>query len=61
MIKLVQSSTNLPIIYSGGVGDLNHITKLNDMNIDALALARVLHYNYLTIGEIKKNLIKNTI
>ena len=39
----------------------NHITKLNDMNIDALALARVLHYNYLTIGEIKKNLIKNTI
>ena len=61
LIKLVQSSTNLPIIYSGGVGDLNHIKKLSNLNIDALALARVLHYNYLTIGEIKKNLIKNTL
>lgn len=61
LIKLVQTSTNLPIIYSGGVGSMDHIKKISELNVDALALAKVLHYNDLTIKEIKQNLIKNSI
>ncbi len=58
LIKLVQSSTSLPIIYSGGVGNFNHVKDLGKLKIDALALSKVLHYNVLSVEQIKQGLNK---
>ena len=56
LLNQVQNHTNLPLIYSGGVGNLQHIKNLSRISIDGLALSRVLHYNLLDIQEIKSAL-----
>lgn len=54
LIKIVANSINIPVIASGGMGDLNHIQKLcENVNIDGIAMANVIHYNKYTINEIK--------
>ena len=56
LLNLVQDSTKLPLIYSGGIGSLQDIKDLSEIKIDGLALSRVLHYNLLEIHEIKNAL-----
>ena len=56
LLNQVQNCTSLPLIYSGGVGNLQHIKNLSRISIDGLALSRVLHYNLLDIQEIKSAL-----
>lgn len=53
---------SIPITASGGAGDLKHISRcIVDGNADAVAIASVLHYNILTIKEIKSYLSKQKI
>lgn len=53
---------SIPITASGGAGDLKHISRcIVDGNVDAVAIASVLHYNILTIKEIKNYLFKQKI
>lgn len=55
--KAVTSVTNLPVICSGGFGNIEHAKKLkNECEIGAIALADALHYNRHTVTEIKKKL-----
>lgn len=55
--KAVTSVTSLPVICSGGFGKIEHAKKLkNECEIGAIALADALHYNRLTVIEIKKKL-----
>ena len=56
LVKLIQNTAKLPVIYSGGIGNLEDIKDLCKYKIDALALSRVLHYNLHTISEIKSSL-----
>jgi cyclase len=56
LLNLVQDSTKLPLVYSGGIGSLQDIKDLSEIKIDGLALSRVLHYNLLEIHEIKNAL-----
>ena len=54
LIKMVANLINIPVIASGGMGDLSHIQKLcENVNIDGIAMANVIHYNKYTITEIK--------
>ena len=47
---MVTNSINIPVIASGGMGDLNHIQKLcENVKIDGIAMANVIHYNKYTI------------
>jgi imidazole glycerol-phosphate synthase subunit HisF len=58
LISIVRSAVNIPVIASGGVGRLEHIESLYKKTyVDAIALASSLHYEKLTIFEVK-SLIK---
>jgi cyclase len=49
--------TSIPMIASGGCGNLSHLTELfKAVDVQAVALASVLHYNHLTIDEIKNTI-----
>jgi cyclase len=55
--KAVTSAINLPVICSGGFGNINHIKKLIDVcEIGGVAIADALHYNKFKLSEIKKNI-----
>ncbi|MFL0802357.1 MAG: imidazole glycerol phosphate synthase cyclase subunit [Agarilytica sp.] len=58
----VASVVSIPVIASGGAGNNGHVVDLlSETNIDAVALASVLHYNLVDIYECKKDLQKNNI
>ena len=63
--ELMQKASDLvsiPVIASGGAGKLEDIKQVhNDANIDAVAIAALLHYNTHSIREIKDYMINNSI
>ena len=53
---------NIPVIASGGAGNISHITEvLQKTGAEAALLASLLHYEELTISEIKQELISQKI
>lgn len=55
--KAVVSATNLPVISSGGFGEIDHAKNLIDScQISAIALADALHYKRYKLSEIKNRL-----
>ena len=49
----------VPVIAGGGLGNLDHLTKLAKMKgIDGISTSAALHYNHLKIDEIKTFLAK---
>jgi len=62
LIKSVAKSVSIPVIASGGAGDVLDIKEcLQEGNVDALAVASILHYNKTNIKEIKSNLLEDGI
>ena len=60
LLKLIQNIVEIPIIFSGGIGNMKHIVEaLKFKNLDALAIAKVLHYDQLNINDIKKIINEN--
>ncbi len=60
LLNILHKEINIPIIFSGGIGDYNSIIQVSP-KADAIAIASSLHYNDLSINEIKKNLKENEI
>ena len=57
LIKKVAASVSIPVIASGGAGKVEHFsTCMRECNIDAIAAAAVLHYNELTINDVKQHI-----
>ena len=57
--KLISESISVPIISSGGAGNISHISDLIiGSNIDAVAIASILHYNIVDLNTIKKELFE---
>ncbi len=57
LTKAVTKAVNIPVIASGGAGNLGHIYDAFDKaNADAALLASLLHYGELKIADIKNNL-----
>ncbi len=57
LYEKIYDEVKIPVIAHGGVGDSNHIIELfNKVNIDAVALASVFHYNLFTVKEIKNDI-----
>lgn len=57
LVKAVCDVVNIPVIASGGMGSIEHFAKLvESTNIDAVAVANVLHYNTIPLEEIRKQL-----
>ena len=58
LVRQVMSTVSIPVIVSGGMGKLEHLRDLfQSTDVSAVSCARVLHYDELTIGEIKSFLL----
>ena len=58
MIDKIYAKIKVPLIISGGCGDIDHIISLKNFNNASVALASVLHYNKINIDDIRKKLPK---
>ena len=62
LIKKVKESISIPVIASGGMGQMVDLIKVvNNCNVDAVAMAHVLHKNILTVKTIKQSLLSKNI
>ncbi len=62
LISAVSSKISVPLIVCGGAGNSSHIESvLSNQNVDAVALASVLHYDLLQLDTLKKNLVDKNI
>ena len=54
LVRQVMNVLSIPVIVSGGMGKLNHLTELLEATmVSAVSCAHVLHYEELSIYEIK--------
>ncbi|RBQ20369.1 imidazole glycerol phosphate synthase subunit HisF [Spongiactinospora rosea] len=56
MLRAVRAAVSLPVIASGGAGDLAHFPPAVEAGADAVLAASVLHFGQLKIGDIKDTL-----
>ena len=58
LINLVSKNVNLPITYSGGFGNLEHLDVLSDLNVklSGLAISGSLHYKKVNTDSIRNKL-----
>ena len=60
--KKISDLVEVPIIASGGVGNLQHLVDgVNDGRADAVLAASIFHYGEYTIEQAKKYMAKNGI
>jgi cyclase len=56
LTRLVSESVSIPVIACGGPGTLDHVVEaVNAGKADAVAVASMLHYHYLTHNEVEHN------
>jgi imidazole glycerol-phosphate synthase subunit HisF len=54
LVRTVSTSVSIPVIASGGMGSVDHLVEVIEVGrADAVAMADVLHYQRLTIPEIR--------
>ncbi len=62
LVKAVAKTSPVPVIASGGIGNLNHIEEvIQSSYADAVAIGSVLHHKTYTINEIRSYLSKKDI
>ncbi|MBI5159014.1 imidazole glycerol phosphate synthase subunit HisF [Candidatus Micrarchaeota archaeon] len=62
LTKTVSEAVGIPVIASGGAGELSHFVDVFEKGkADAALLASLLHFNKLSIQEIKAYLKKNNV
>lgn len=62
MLNAVCAVVNIPVIASGGCGELEHFTDLfKNTSADAALAASIFHYGELSVGRVKEELRQNHI
>ena len=62
LLKAVTSKVNVPVIASGGVGNLSHLLDgILEGGASALLAASIFHFGEYSIGEVKRYLADNNI
>jgi len=57
LLKFIKEISNLPIICSGGIGSLKDIKDVFNNGSQAVAIASALHYEKISLREIRKELL----
>ncbi len=52
----VAAAVNVPVIASGGAGELDHLAAAIASGADAVLCASIFHYGHHTVGEAKREL-----
>ncbi len=53
LIRAVTACVNLPVIASGGAGELEHLAEALEAGADAVLCASIFHFGRFTVGEAK--------
>ncbi len=62
LTRTISDSVNIPVIASGGAGDLKHFAAaLTDGGADAALAASLFHYQQLTIAQVKDYLLSEGV
>lgn len=62
LTRAVADNTPIPVIASGGVGTLDHLTSgVRDGHADAVLAASIFHFGQHTVGEAKAHMQRNGI
>jgi cyclase len=56
LIRAVRAAVSVPVIASGGAGELAHFAPAVDAGADAVLAASVFHFGQLRIGQVKASL-----
>ena len=60
--KIVSEKVEIPIIASGGVGEIKHLVEgISVGNADAVLAASIFHFNLISIREVKSEFLKQGI
>jgi imidazole glycerol-phosphate synthase subunit HisF len=54
----VAKATSVPVIASGGAGELEHLTQAVQAGADAVLCASIFHYGHHTVTEVKRHLAR---
>lgn len=60
-IEKIAKQVPVPVVVHGGAGTLDDIVQVAKLGVDGVAIAGVLHYNKLTVKNIKQHLINNGV
>ena len=52
----VAAAVGVPVIASGGAGELEHLTRRSSAGADAVLCASIFHYGQHTVAEVKRHL-----
>jgi cyclase len=52
----VADTVGVPVIASGGAGELDDLADAVDAGADAVLCASIFHYGHHTVGEVKRHL-----
>jgi cyclase len=62
LVHAISSVVDVPIIASGGMGNSEHARSvIDDSGADAVAMAHVLHYNKITLHDLRTYLLSKEI
>jgi imidazole glycerol-phosphate synthase subunit HisF len=56
LLAAVAAAVGVPVIASGGAGELEHLTQALRAGADAVLCASIFHYGRHTVGEVKRHL-----
>jgi cyclase len=56
LTRAVSEAVSVPVIASGGAGELDHLTEALNAGADAVLCASIFHYGRHTIAEAKEHL-----
>ncbi|MFX1391970.1 MAG: imidazole glycerol phosphate synthase subunit HisH [Promethearchaeota archaeon] len=60
LYKAINKKIDIPLVLCGGAGNKDHIKRcLDEISCDGISMASILHYNKITIEEIKNYLKKD--
>ena len=59
LTQAVADAVEVPVIASGGAGQLEHLTEAREAGADAVLIASILHYGQHTVPEIKAHLAQS--
>jgi cyclase len=51
----------VPVIASGGAGELHHLSEALQAGADAVLCASILHYGQYTVAEVKRQLASDGV
>ncbi|GHV00501.1 imidazole glycerol phosphate synthase cyclase subunit [Spirochaetia bacterium] len=57
LIMAVTEAVQIPVIVSGGCGNVQHIVEAAETGASAVAVASILHYNKTTVPDLKQGIL----